>query len=315
MVDIENPPAGNDGNDADAATALNSMKEGQDEQKKRSILSAATSPPVQATNQECIQASATTGSSASCPASRNSPTLRTYYYADNEGNKLGPYNCWTQVQQQPGYFLTTALITKPGEHPDVLKDFISGKTDPVLHGTSNSNISTPNTKRRIVKRPVGSASTSVVQVKDAVVRTQFEMLAKKIDVVHKMTAYKSDKQESNNPKFTSVLITMDEIVPRPDEHLEGERNREKPLVTIYKPHHMRNEDLGAALEYLGKKMQEPKSSKKKRGANRPFDYKVATTAAQLHELHYGPKKKKAQKVAPSSASPAASDDDGDDGIL
>lgn len=271
-----------------------------------SVAAAASAAATKAESAAAASAAAASAAAAKSASAAAAKSAASYFYLGTNGDKQGPFSkkdmdFWLQG----GYFPANTMVLSDSEidfseikdHPDFSKAFEVDNTTDRKPSAALLESSSGITKRKIVaKRAVGSASSSVIQIKDAVVRSQFEMLSKKIDTIQKMTAYKSEKQESNNPRFSPILVTLDEIVPRPDEHLEGERRRELPLVTVYKPSHMKDDELGLALEHLGKALQDPKLKKKK---NRSFDFKIATSTTQLHELHYGPKKKKAKKTVDS----------------
>jgi hypothetical protein len=141
------------------------------------------------------------------------------------------------------------------------------------------------------KRPKGTNSMSVVQVKDAVVRTQFEMLTDRLVTCQTMTSYKEAAQSTNNPEFHSLLVTYDEIVDKPDEHLEGARQRDCPIWSVFLPSHLDPKDIGIQLEALGKAMQQdPKSSKKKK--NKTFDWAIVRNPKEFYNTHYGQKRTK-----------------------
>ena len=138
-------------------------------------------------------------------------------------------------------------------------------------------------KRKVQKRLVGSQSTSIKQMKDAVVRTQAVLAASKISTIQAMTTYATVTQSLNNPRSDTILLNYDQIVERPDKKSEGERSRSLPKWTLLAPVGTNNKELGFELEKLGKAMQEDKKrvvgkgKKVKAMDSREFDYQVVDT--------------------------------------
>jgi hypothetical protein len=261
-----------------------------------------------------------------------------YFYIDRNGQKQGPFPqkdivAWIKL----GAFPCETLIMEGIEadyqsiavHPHFMEIFATAEqkrnmTANILSAVANvdtkqeegiatTTAGAPETsssqgKRKATgaratsqKRSKGTNSNSVVQVKDAVVRSQFEMLTDRLVTCQIMTAYKEQVQAANNPEFHSLLLTYDEIVDKPDEHLEGARKREIPVWSIFMPSHLDPKDMGVRLEALGKAMQDtPKFNKKK---NKPFDLEVVSTPQAFYETHYGRKrtKKRGDETDPSAS--------------
>lgn len=149
-------------------------------------------------------------------------------------------------------------------------------------------------KRKVKKRLVGSNSTSIKQMKDAVVRTQAMIAASKISTIQTMTTYATAMQSENNPRSDTVLLHYDEIVERPDKKSEGERARVLPKWTMLLPKGANVKMMGAELEKLGKAMQEEKKrsgtnkkSKAKTVEKREFEYDVVHSCEKYLESIYG----------------------------
>jgi hypothetical protein len=148
-------------------------------------------------------------------------------------------------------------------------------------------------KRKVKKRLVGSHSTSIKQMKDAVVRAQAMIAASKVSTIQTMTTYATVMQAQNNPRSDTVLLHYDEIVERPDKKSEGERARLLPKWTMLLPQGANEKQMGAELEKLGKAMQEEKKrggnkkSKAKAAEKREFEYDVVHTYEKYLESIYG----------------------------
>ncbi len=156
-------------------------------------------------------------------------------------------------------------------------------------------------KRKVKKRLVGSYSTSIKQMKDAVVRTQAMIAASKISTIQTMTSYATVTQAHNNPKSDTILLNYDEIVERPDKNSEGERARLLPKWTILAPQGTHEKEMGVALEKLGKAMQEEKkrgSKKKSIKQEKEFEYDVVDNYQSYLASIYG-----SQPGGPSNKKP------------
>ncbi len=157
-----------------------------------------------------------------------------------------------------------------------------------------------NKKRKIKKRIVGSPSESIKQMKDAVVRTQAIIAATKVSTIQAMTTYAREKQNYNNPRSQTVLLSFDEIVERPDKMGDGERQRDIPMWTLLLPNDVNRKDFGVELEKLGKALQADMPKPAKRGAkkrskkladdaNKPaFNITVAANPTEYLASIYGP---------------------------
>jgi hypothetical protein len=154
-----------------------------------------------------------------------------------------------------------------------------------------------NSKRKVKKRPVGSPSTSIKQMKDAVVRTQAVIAASKVATIQAMTSYATDKQATNNPRSHTVLVNFDEIVQRPDKMGDGERTRDVPMWTLLLPDDLDTKDFGAELEKLGKAMQmdvpKPRKGKKKKKTSQEevqndFEVTICRQHCEYLTSIYGP---------------------------
>ncbi len=147
-------------------------------------------------------------------------------------------------------------------------------------------------KRKVKKRLVGSSSTSIKQMKDAVVRTQAMIAASKVATIQAMTTYGTSMQAMNNPKSDTILLNYDEIVERPDKKSEGERSRVVPKWTVLVPVGVNEKVVGIQLEKLGKAMQEEKKRGKKGKAKlldkKEFDYDVVNSCDKYLKSIYGP---------------------------
>lgn len=163
-----------------------------------------------------------------------------------------------------------------------------GPTSPAATSDSDEKHTTTS-----IKRAKGTTSKSISQVKDAVVRSQIEMLTDRLATCQTMTGYKEDVQVETNPEFHPLLLTYDEIVQRPDEHLEGARARDCPMWSVFLPSRVDPKELGARLEALGKAMQDPSKHNKKK--NKGFDFKVVQDKDSFYDVHYGGKRKKGDR--------------------
>jgi hypothetical protein len=156
-------------------------------------------------------------------------------------------------------------------------------------------------KRKVQKRLVGSQSTSIKQMKDAVVRTQAVLAAYKISTIQAMTTYATVTQSLNNPRSDTILLNYDQIVERPDKKSEGERSRSLPKWTLLAPVGTNGKELGFELEKLGKAMQEDKKrvvgkGKKVKAIDREFDYQVVDTHDKYLASIYGSQTSKKAKT-------------------
>jgi hypothetical protein len=170
-------------------------------------------------------------------------------------------------------------------------------------------------KRAVKKRAVGSASKSIKQMKDAVVRTQSVIASSKVATIHAMSCYASEKADKNNPRCHTVLMNFNEIVERPDKNVEGERTRDKPKWTLLLPKDLDHKDFGMEVEMLGKAMQvyqhQPAVQKKKQkgkgnkrgqsesGGGDEFDFDLALVSDSqeyLASIYGKPVTKKNKKV-------------------
>jgi hypothetical protein len=159
-------------------------------------------------------------------------------------------------------------------------------------GASKEEDNKQSKKRKVKKRLVGSYSTSIKQMKDAVVRTQAMIAASKIATIQTMTTYGTERQAMNNPKSDTILLNYDEIVERPDKKSEGERARVIPKWTILVPVGTKEKDMGIELEKLGKAMQEEKKRGKKsnkaiKAEKKEFEYEVVTSCEKYLASIYG----------------------------
>jgi hypothetical protein len=172
-------------------------------------------------------------------------------------------------------------------------------------GETSRDQSAASKKRKIKKRIVGSPSESIKQMKDAVVRTQAIIAATKVSTIQAMTTYAREKQNNNNPRSHTVLLSYDEIVERPDKMGDGERQRDIPMWTLLLPNDLSRKQFGAELEKLGKALQEDikptrqkkgggKYKKSKVGAEKPaFNITVAESPEEYLASIYGPDVKSA----------------------
>lgn len=200
---------------------------------------------------------------------------------------------------------------KDGEPDKVAEVAANGIVDKV-DNSGNKDDSDPNgskddgdPKKRIAKkRLVGSHSSSIKQMKDAVVRTQAAIAASKVSTIQSMTSYATVMQANNNPRSDTFLLNYDEIVERPDKMSEGERARITPKWTVLVPKGTREKEIGAELEKLGKAMQEEKKRAGKKLKSNKFEkkdflYDCVDTHEKYLESVYGIKpgpKNKKQKL-------------------
>ena len=187
------------------------------------------------------------------------------------------------------------------EAPDGDDDGDGAPDEEVGHHGGESFLLGGKKKRKVQKRLVGSQSTSIKQMKDAVVRTQAVLAASKISTIQAMTTYATVTQSLNNPRSDTILLNYDQIVERPDKKSEGERSRSLPKWTLLAPVGTNNKELGFELEKLGKAMQEDKKrvvgkGKKVKAMDREFDYQVVDTHDKYLASIYGSQPSKKAKT-------------------
>lgn len=238
-----------------------------------------------------------------------------YYFLDNEKKEQGPFLKSQIVQWYDSNWFNNETLLKGNQDESWspfksftelmasvnLKVYNSGvDIDPTLSDTKEPAGKQKQISQRLQKkRPVGSASVSVKQVKDSVVRGQFDSFAKKAASVQAMTLYKTEKQTDNNPAFLPLVVVFDEISPRPDDLMDGERERDLPLFTCMAPKGKDAKTIGASLEMLGKAMQQGKS-KYHRNTKRSFDWELMDDPQKLCLALYGEKKQRKKKADEAS---------------
>ena len=249
-------------------------------------------------------------SSAEAPSSKGSVAAtegKSFFYLDDKLNCQGPRSAAEMISWYThGWFNGGTLVKEKLEEPWVSFQDVPelwGNVKPRHDDNTNPMKQEPGKTRSgneeklklpQKKRAVGSRSANIRQIKDAVVRGQFEALAKKVAVVQTMTTYDTEKKRENNPSFEPYLVVFDAIAPRPDTLNDGEKEREYPLFACMVPDDMDAKNVGKQLESLGKAMQQS-SNKYHQNKKRKFDWMTCSTPKEFHEVLYGSKQKKGKK--------------------
>jgi hypothetical protein len=166
------------------------------------------------------------------------PAEKMYYYMDNSGNVNGPFPL-SQMNAWMSFFNEYTLMKEKQDDalmpldsfPELAAEMrqlrqLQGRQMGASGGVKEfksvaapapASFANKPSKKPQVKRLKNSPSESMVQVKDAVVRQQFESMSKKLAVVQKMTSYTTKKQNDSNAPFQPCLVTFDGINVRPDK--------------------------------------------------------------------------------------------------
>jgi hypothetical protein len=165
-----------------------------------------------------------------------------------------------------------------------------GASSPQGGASSKKRSASPTPGKTSSKRIKGTPAKNPVQLKDAVVRANFESFTERFEVCQKMTTYDNPKKVKNNPGFLPVAVTMDQVVEKPDEHDMSDMWRELPLWTVFLPRGQSAKDYGERLEAFGKALQNLSAHNKKKC--REFNAKVVHDSSEYYIAHYGAKRRK-----------------------
>jgi hypothetical protein len=129
-----------------------------------------------------------------------------------------------------------------------------------------------------------------VQLKDAVVRANFETFTEPFEVCQTMTSCDNPKKVKNCHEFLPVAVTTDQVVEKPDEHDMSNIWRELPLWTVFLPRGQSVKDYGEKLEAFSKALQNLSARNKQKC--REFDAKVVHDSLEYYVAHYEAKRRK-----------------------
>ena len=86
-----------------------------------------------------------------------------------------------------------------------------------VDGEEKANIVSPNKKKKVNRRPVRSRPISLNQIKDEVASRQSEVALKSVNKLQYCTTWEHDQERNEKPKSQHIMLTYDELVPKPTE--------------------------------------------------------------------------------------------------